>query len=469
MTLTGWEGVPTFGNGQVMSAAHHLNYLARGARFLQGEALGAQMPFTARGGYRAWDSYATMAKYALRHHSNSLRWKYEIAPVGGDTGYAKLVVDGVDVPATANTNVGGGAVSYEGTADLTTLGLTLGAFYVVELQLGTVSDDPGGAGTVTMLELWETTTASYPTLITFADGVTPTAAQWQALSTYATTLHDTLDVTQAPMTGGPRVACSDLVTIWRGTMRHQCDGLMLSIALATAHEDGDYTVAHVYINGNEIVELKVDHDDAQTVDGAAYTVVDPGEPNYTPLCPARFFLTVDISGEGLARGEVYELTVTASAVDEGAEQPYAVVHYLLEVPLGTETIAGYTDPATWAHGDYVRGNSNSPQVEALATDLEALGTAVPTSAYQGSPWRDPDVADVWHWGIRRRRYLHYTNLADRNPSVRWLHGDWQEATLEPADDETDWKVVDLDAFEGLWPGVRYQVNKASFAVEDGGL
>ena len=139
-------------------------------------------------------AYVTAATYRIRHETDSLRWWYSLDCGSNGTMHGKLVYDGNDLAGTEQSAPGGLYAEFDGTADLSGLGLTVGEFYDVELQIKV--DSSAGWGRVWLLAEQTTTT---PTLIAFADDVTPTAAQWQALADAGQAVMEVLDAPNAPL------------------------------------------------------------------------------------------------------------------------------------------------------------------------------------------------------------------------------------------------------------------------------
>lgn len=480
MALEGWPGTPTFTTGQVMSAAAHLNWLAQDVRFCHGAALAPEPTFNGLQAQTTEGGWTTVLAYHIRHESDALVWKYKLkAPPPPDSphGWARLLINSVEIPGTAQDTTSNSYQTYSGTADLSGLGLTPGDFYKIEVQLK--SQD--GKSTIQVWQLWQTQSASYPALIAFTDGVTPTAAQWQALSTYAAEIEAQLDAPRGGMMG--RRAKTGDETLWFGSLVHRCNDLILSAAFGyegVVHA-GDTMWIDLYVDGVKQNTLTCRFDAygwpvtapvAYTfyLDGVATPSLVTGEPNFTPAAQKHWVGLIDASAWGLSVGDVYELVIESGYSMSDDEGPGDVaLHYAFETPDGAETVAGYTDPPTWAYADYVYGSTTAKQVQTLATDLAALGAAVEYRNVAAPWWYDFDVnayfRDSWPWVVRRHRWLHYANEADESPSVRWYDGvKWQETTLE--DSGGNRLTFDLASLSRLWPGQRYQLNRVQWAIED---
>lgn len=458
-----------------MSANAGLNWLAHNTRQLFGYLLGPVTPFSGLAGETDNQvAYETAATYRIRHETNSLRWWYSLDCARDGTMHGKLVYDGNDLAGTEQSAPGGSYAEFDGTADLSGLGLTVGEFYDVELQIKV--DSYAGWGRVWLLAE-QTTTA--PTLITFADEVTPTAAQWQALADAGQAVMEVLDAPNAPLIGYGNNVRSDFDEdwVWWGVMAHACRYLTVSAGIRN-HEDCDVYLKF-YVDGTERLTLRVDEDDVRWVTvspgaEAAYTEVDTGEPNYTPVNGETIFcVTADMAGWGLSLGDEYQIQVKLSWSDtgeEGVPDIGAAVHYLFETPEGSPTLAGYTEPPIWAYADYVYGDSTAKQVDTLRADIETLAAAA-VMQNRAAPYWNADMTDAWPWNVRKHRWLHYANqgAVDEEPAdtaeIRWHNGaEWRETSLPDSDGAE--LVADLASFSGLFPGVRYQLNRALWAIED---
>lgn len=441
---------PTFTAGQVLSATFHVNGLQRYVHGVRDTFFGYQMPIP---GCAFVDR---PFNGAFRHKINSL--DYDIT-LGGGTFPWRLYVNN-SVRATFNS-----AGDYSGTLDLTALGLTVNEFYEVSIKDGT--------GALRVNKLCQSQAAiAGPLLASFADGTTPSAAEWQALSTYAVALEDRLLVPQATF---PVVRARpadpgalQLETKFAGTMIHRCRYLAYSFYQVAPYYDGDddgdpWVSTFIGINGTGILHRRTGR---PTTAGPGLDFdqsVDNGE--WSGL------VDLDTYPGTLTPGEEYVLTVTS----QGSTTEDVVVSlrldYLYEAPAPVETLPGWTNFETWQHGDYAWGNANpgpgTRQIVTIKDNLEALGAT--TTAYinpvtaEGEASTGAVFTDLY--GVRRHRYLHYRNDAGRNVTLVFDNRG-EEQTVGMPDASERWLALDLESVEGLWPGTQYHLREALYAIED---
>lgn len=443
-----WTTPPTFAQGQPLSAGAHLNSLATAIQVLLDDTLGFQLPFSGFETVPVWD-WAIEWTGAIRHRYDRLDWAYQIM----NSTSAKITINGGDVPGTSNS----GAGTYSGQADLSGLGLAAGEFYEIAV-------DTGADARVRPWLLAETVDLSYPSLAAFADESTPTAAQWQALSDYADVLADELNHPYAPVMRTRRTSGN----MFTGTMYHRCQYLAYEIAIQAPYYRSDYpalsgdryTEAHVYLDGTEVARFRVGDDwgagpglpvQEQYVGGASVSHVFSGQ------------IDLDTCGVPLVLGATYTIHIEITRTGVWGDLGWGRLYKLAEIPAAAPALAGWVALPTWAHGDYVYGDSTAKQVATLKTDLELL-QAVAT--YHNIPCVSQRAGDDWRFYMRRRyRWLHYRNAAGESPKIGYDYaGETQEASLPDA--ESAWQVYDLESAEGLWPGTEYLLAGVTYALED---
>lgn len=182
---------PTFTEGQVMSASGHLNLLRASVLYLLGMYQQGQGAWSRQyaepvayddGWDRWWDGW-------LRQQGTTLEYSITVTRHPTDTQYVRILYNHVDLTPHLSIAPGGNfdeTVTLTGTKTLT--GTTDGEFYALQIERQSWQDK---RLTMDVGYLRQPVTASYPTLATFASG-TPTAAEWQALSTAAQTLYETM-------------------------------------------------------------------------------------------------------------------------------------------------------------------------------------------------------------------------------------------------------------------------------------
>jgi hypothetical protein len=177
---------PTFATGQVLSATAHLNPLQEYIQALRDDLTGSAMPFL------AWYPYGDVPvskswKGALRHKKNYLSYSYVILSGNGD---CQIKIGGVTVPGSLHNGPG----NYSATdVDISSMLLTVDEFYDVEF---TIANEGFVEGRAYIWFVGEAYTPSTYSPAAFADGTTPTAAQWNVLSSYAAELANAASVPQ---------------------------------------------------------------------------------------------------------------------------------------------------------------------------------------------------------------------------------------------------------------------------------
>lgn len=435
---------PTFTSGQIISAALHLNALQRYVQEQHDELLGVQMPVTGiADADRVWTG-------AIRHKVNSLDYKLRVTTTRQ---HLTLAVNGGTVATLSGVGV------KTGTINLASLGLTVDAFYLVTV---TADHDYFEVHLVR-----ERAAASYPTLASFASGTTPTAAQWQELSTYADAVQAALGGPSAVGSWDARGHVPEWQYIWAGTLNHRCRYLAFGFYLRAPYNPADdgglpYIDGFIGVNGTAVARRRVGRNEPSP--SASYDFdQDPGtEKLWTGLIDLETYPAP--GGAGLALGQDYLLTFGAYDSTTYDFYPLGRLQYLYETPdpVG-ETAAGWVSWDTWSQGDYVAGSSNTAapnrKITTIRSNLLLLGAAAPN--YLNPAARQVDEYNLF--GCRKRRFLHYRSSGQS--TITWTaRGKEQQSSLPEAIDR--WLALDLESVDGLYRGVRYRLEGILYAIED---
>lgn len=436
---------PTFVDGQVMSAAFHLNGLQRTIQELRDKFLGYQMPFTGGYGVDRWTGI-------IRHRYNTLYYSVQTFPSTPLPAYLKI--NNITVVTINGTDAD--------TVSLASLSLTEGEFYTVELVGSNVS----------VRMLYETYTPTLPTLVSFAADTVPTAAEWQDLSDYADALADLMDAPQPTglCNNGP-VTWAPGKTVYLGTFDHRCRYLAYHVWLQRPYNTADdggrpWIEGYLRIDGTDVWMRRV-HDNRATSDPGG---VDFGQDNAVDMHYVGL-LDLDTYPGTLNVGDTYELTLYVETNTNIDTMKDARLWWAYEAPAGDEAIAGWTDFAVWNPGNYVWGDSNpytpARNVATIKDNMELLGSL---AVYRNYPSRERNVLDQLY-GVRRKRFLHYRNDEEDSPSIAWTFNDdgeddddEQESGLPSAKDQ--WLALDLESLERFYPGTRYKLTGVKYAIED---
>jgi len=429
-----WPGTPVFTAGQYISAAGQLNALADAAHLIFDRVTGPHTPFT---GARV-DSGRSIA-YAVRHRLNTLTWLLEL------NGTCHLELDGAQVAGSART----GAGLTLAAADISGFALPAGQFYTLALVVT--------AGDVVLWHLAETDEIGYPALAAFTAGTTPTAAEWNALSTYLETLNAVTAYPQPPFTAGAGDVnpYGDGLRIWYGSMLHRTNTLAYDVAGRAPYNKCDG-------GGHWLtVAIKV-----RAIGAPGWTTVATHTAT-NRLDPERFTGTADLSGAGLTFGDLYLLAVDlASCPVWDVSGKKGQVHFLAEITDAAPTVGGWIAPQTFAYPDTLGA------LTTLTNDLTALRVqhgGVPYNLaahpYPGDLTLPAGSAGAYE-GIRRERWLHYLCASeDAEPRLVYTGADGEgvSVSLEAA---PTWQAADLAAQAGLYPGMRYRLQGVTYALED---
>jgi len=445
---------PTFVNGQVLSAALHLNGLQREIQQTRDLFFGPQAvfsgyvyPWEAARGWEAWTG-------VIRHRYNT--FQYDVVVYNADDLPVTITLDD-QVVATFST-LGAKA----GSVDISGLEIDLNAFYVVKLSSKDVR--------VNLLGEDAALPAFAPA--TFADGETPTAAQWQALSSRTNSLMSVLDEPTplcAPNGGWKDDSLSYIS--WTGTANHRCRYLAYRIWMVKPFHDSDgggpgWMNMELAINGTVRMWRRL-----------GPFQEPPGAPNFPDVDQQNYFEklwegVLDLDSAGLTAGANYSIVVSATVGTTRDTERSLIVEYLYEAPSGEEELPGWAAWPEWQHGDYVYGSSTAKRVQTIRNNLVLLNAAVPIFNFAAKQQPDTDHARLGAlWGVRQRRFLHYRTreVEEGQPAPRPVltyNQRSEEVTVGLPDASERWLALDMDSLDGLWPGVRYKLTGVLYAIED---
>lgn len=458
-----WELTPTFNDGDIFSASGHGNALADAINYLLALYHTHNCVWTGR----AWsdgDWGVDSSQWALiwwgqiRKDADSLEYGVEITP---DTVMdSEIRISYASLSTTISVTGGGATSTQTGTLDISSL--QSAEFYEVRVEARNLSagvPQVGRAGTdVRVLYMREVDPQSYTTPHTFASGTTPTAADWQLLSTQASTVYDQLQAPRAPVVGAIRHVNNATATVWRGTITHLNRYLYYDLRLRPAHNSGTLS-ASIVVNGTTVQTVSVDDSDR-------FRQPDPQEPDgevdYT-----RFYGAVDLSA--LALTEVTDYKIEVMATHSGIDDMFTEVQVLLlhEQQASSPTFTGWSVMPIFWRGDTVDGAGSMQTLRdniVWLTDRVAYRNWAVHRRFDRHPVAMPPV-----WMVRYHRWLHYRwepsdPDSDPAPEIGYLHqAKWQTVSL-PAE-ANKWLAVDLSTFVGLFVGTRYRVAHVAYALE----
>ncbi len=440
-----WFTPPAFAHGQVVSAAGHLNGLARSVQLLHDVWTGNQFCF--RGNYTIAAGWSHVFYGAIRHYWNTLYWRIRC----WDGGSAIVYYNGTAVASCSGNG------THSGTVNLSSLGLTVGGFYGVYVQ--------GGAG-FEVQDLAERLTQTYPTLASFADGTTPSAAEWQALSTYANQLRTDL---YTPRPAWPATPQGENPVDATGRVYHRCRYLYYDLFIQQPYNSSNYpnpgggkwSEMRLYVNNTALLLCRVDQDPAPTppynppVIRWYQNIYGSGAYTFTGLLDLATLLP------GLAYGQPYRVVVTGQASTYWDLEKKWRTNHLVELPASTPGLPGWHALPEWQHGNYITGNSGANPVQAISADLLAVRNL--TTAY--NPVAQAALNNGALHNVRKWRWLWYTNVKGATPKLAWSD---QEISLPTAyvNGAQTWQVYDLDTTSGLYPGILYKLTGVQYALED---
>lgn len=511
-----WPIPPVFVDGMRVSASGHLNALRASAAYLlglyqSGEPVWARpnaIPDTLSDGWRR------VGMWRGRKYGDSLAFSMDVVQDVATDRTIRLYLNDTILTPNLTVAAGSGTVTVSGSRSLSSL--NDGDFYrlAVDITGGNIN-----ASTVDLTYLRETLTVSYPSLFAFDVG-TPTAEQWQALSTTAEYLHDQL---RPPAVTLPRryLGRGDIsvytITNRTGTIYYRirfrppyrdenrsfsmilileadgadiaCVGGADAIDVFTPAASTTIVLKDGRFPSNSIVRINAEFVLLGTNSGSgtytgctrgyAGTIAgDLGE--YSPVIltppgslvwgdyPWDYHGTVDISGLGIGRGNDYKLRVRADSSTYkggsiGEVTGLAEIVGISEQPDDIGLPSWWNDMPSWSHADMVDGDGMQP----IRDNLDALAGLV-------SYYNYPAQIEPHHlrWSVRRRRWLHYycQPKSDRDedklePTLFYhSNGSVQQVKLNYKPNE--WQKHDLEGVKGLFLGDRYEIKDVSFAIED---
>lgn len=474
--MSRFDTAPTFSEGQVLSASAHLNALQALVQGLADAYLGQALPF---GGVYPMGgdtrTYSLLWTGYIRHKYDALDFRVVIT-AGSDPVYVKVNALTVATLSGAGTHIGA-AVGLDG------LGLTVDQFYPV-----TVETDTGSDAVFYVELLSEHATLTLPALAAFADDATPSAAEWQDLSTYAEALaagltHPLALVTQnkvkldgaidGPTAGGGYP--------FRGTLNHRARWLAYRLALVEpfwrANWDGNegsntgarWTRARLYIGATLVATWVVGREDVEPGDCLYHKYYSAGQGAEHIFDSATDGeIDLDASAPGLTIGADYGLYLHVDDSTYWDVTASANLLLLYATPATAATLAGWEAFVNWTHGLYVYGSSSGPRAGTLKANLETLGAVETYHNYPARACIDDsgDGGNARLYGVRGRRWLHHKQRTeDAAPVLHYTYnGEEKDVTLN--DSYTAWQAHDLDSAPGLFVGTAYYVDGALYALED---
>lgn len=476
--MSRFDTAPTFSEGQVLSATAHLNALQALVQGLADAYLGQALPFGGShpmGG--ATRTYSLLWTGYIRHKCDALDFRVVIT-AGSDPVYVKVNAVTVATLSGAGTHIGA-------EVDLGGLGLTVDQFYPV-----TVETDAGSDAVFYVELLSEHATLTLPALAAFADDATPTAAEWQDLSTYADALAAGLTHPLALVTQG-KVKLDGAIDglsgggypFW-GMLNHRARWLTYRLTLAApffgANWDGTegsntgarWTRARLYIAGALVatwVVGKADIDPADCLYHKYYNDFTDGVgADHTFDSATDGEIDLDASAPALVVGTDYAVYLHVDDSTYWDTTASANLLLLYATPATAATLAGWTAFANWTHGLYVYGSTSGPRADTLKANLEALGALLTYHNYPARACVDDsgDGGNARLYGVRGRRWLHHKQRTeDAAPVLHYTYnGEDKDVTLN--DSYTVWQAHDLDSVPGLFVGTAYYVDGALYALED---
>lgn len=464
--MSTYSPAPVFAAGQYASAGAHLQALGDNCNALLGLYLAPATLWTsyACGGPEDWwegegvEAWKRVFSGVIRHKKDTLTWKASVT-VDANIGATLRLQYGTAYATLQTVTAGSGTGNYEGTVNLAVLSPapTVGQFYECHIDFRATAEPYGDVGetTITLLALYESDEQSYSTLASFIAGTTPTAAQWQALSTRADTLAAQAGGARAPFVGGIGGTGR---TIWRGALEYLHRYLYYDVRIRPPYSDGT-TTATLTVNGFDYVL------GSRTTPTDRYPATHAPDEGDTGDEDEGFSFfthrgTVDLSALGLSEGGLYTASVSVS---HSGDSNLATAKLLLlsQQPPATASVVGWTNPPTFVRGTTVGGAGS---MKVIRDDLTWLSSRLvyrnPATMQHRLDYTMPQRS------VRRRRWLHYRcDLPDYQPSLGWWDGTaWQETSLsyEPA----VWQKFDMAGAKRLWEGGVYRVRDVSYMLED---
>lgn len=452
-----FDNPPTFSSGQVLSASAHLNSLQNVVHGISNARTGYALPFC---GIRTMDSFPATLEWRgyIRHKSNT--FVYHITNLENYSMTISINGEVIKTHATAGV--------YTASVDISDLELTVNQFYEVVVTSGRY---------IQVWSLGEIHTLNLPTLATFADETTPTAAEWQDLSDYTAELLTSMAQTSPCLT---QLSAKIENARWVegtyplvGSFAYYNNKLQFGAFLQAPYwrATGDvldtgqrWTCLRLYIGGVLVAKLMAG-------DTALGGFAEDGSEFYQGANVIRggtheFNVEIDLAtyAPSLSLGTTYD--IYAQAFDSTLLDDIGRAHVLyLFAPPGDVVIGGWSTFSAWAHGNYIKGSTSTPNAQAIKTNLELLGALTPPINFAAINCISQDGVTRL-WGVRKYRYLHHRQLVeDTAPVLRYTYaGKENEVTLTDSYDA--WQVHDLEAVANLYPGTLYYIDGAKVALED---
>jgi hypothetical protein len=388
---------------------------------------------------RVWSGF-------IRHKTNTLRYVLEYS-VDVVTGLQVRIQIGDISSLVINTTTGAGVV--EGTINVASL--TFNTFYPLTVDVKAYYVQYGdniGQGWLKVKELYEEAPQSYSTLPSFNSGTTPTAAQWQELSTRADTLYRQLLAPRPVFQGG---ITNGTGTVWEGTFRYLHRYWYYDVRIRPPYSDGTMSV-YLNIGG------------ADFLIGSRNTPADryPAPHTNDEGDTAHDFWThrgtVDVAAYGFVEGQRYDVSVRTDAVGDttiATAKLFALWQQTPSVP----SVPWWQTMPVWSRGSTVSGAGN---VKTIRNNLEDLSARIVYRNYPAVRWI-PDMPPAWHFRVHR--FLHYFTESGAAPKLGYWAGDkWEEVSLphEP----NRWLSYDLISARRLFAGTHYRLHDVTYALED---
>jgi len=531
--MTVYPPPPTFTNGQRISASAHLNALTDTTGWLIGNYQQEKAPFERRKGNDYLDEaghwYRVFTGY-IYHKADTLAYNFEITKDTGRTGEIRIMYGDDDLVPHLTFTVGAGSSTMSGTKDVSAIadGILRVTVDFRALSSGTPTENRGDVD-IDVVYLRETKSPSYAAFASFADATTPSAAQWQALSSNADLIYAQLTAPHVPMIGLVKQRDHGTATIWEGLITHRHERFFYDIRMRKPTNDRD--PEHDFVCST--YEVWIDIDGTDVFHGGAYVVSEQ-------LDESEISITFYGTGQKLANGDVLVTGTekillggksgdTFTTCTRGYDSTTATWHVARSQWQIVNPDVVYTQIA--ADGDgWDRNYSGVADISALGlTDGNDYVVRVRTfhENHEGedsraksmvgllseqtedigiSDWVEPMIGwahgdfvigddgvkrirnnlnalsgkatyhnypcseahqDASLWGVYRHRWLMYRHREDASPAIGYDGGptDGWTETNLPTE-ENKWLVFDLDSLKHFWAGMRYKLIDVDYAIED---
>jgi hypothetical protein len=306
---------------------------------------------------------------------------------------------------------------------------------------------------------------SLPSLVSFADGTTPTAAEWQDLSNYAEIL---AEVNSAPVAPLPFVdmPASELNERYpfAGVLQYNARYLSYRIYVKSpynADEDGHrYAIVRLWVDDTLVAKFVVGKQDVGPDGGEYYEFFS------APRGTGHTFdglLDLETYPGGLSFGSQYYIYCKLDTAYQYDWYHKMTLERLILEPESGASLAGWTAMTPWSHEDLVDAAGTPPGVMAIKDNLELLGglsmfsNAPSCNGLQGSGDR--------YFGKRKWRWLFYRTEEGSSAKITYfLRGSYVDVSLP--NPEAGWHTVDLDGIDSFYVGTNYTLSGVENAIED---